>query len=61
VKRLNGVSIFVSFGSVVPISVPTMAPSAFLVNSSSMSYSIVAIRGRPTHRPASALATSVST
>jgi hypothetical protein len=45
----------------VPISEPLTLPSAFFVNSSSMSTSIVAMRGRPTQRPASASATPAAT
>ena len=37
VKRLSGLSIVRSFGSVVPISVPTTAPSPLFANRSSMS------------------------
>jgi hypothetical protein len=53
-KARSGLSILPRF---VPINLPLTVPSRFLVNSSSMSTSIVTILGLPIQRPASASAT----
>jgi glyoxylase-like metal-dependent hydrolase (beta-lactamase superfamily II) len=56
----SGLSIL-PFGRFVPTSLPWTVPFAFFVKSSSISRSTVTMRGRPTHRPASAPAMSAET